>query len=78
MQSKQAAAAWGVCGRGQAAPVTRFATQVARLVVLEGAIQGRQLPELHPLVLIPGLICGHQQILDHLCCIIHLHHKKLW
>jgi len=57
--------------------VTRFTTQVAMLVIFEGAIQGCQLTQLNPLMLIPGFISWHQQILDHLSCSINLHSKNV-
>ncbi len=56
--------------------MTRFTTQVAMLVIFESAIQGCQLTQLNSLMLIPGFISWHQQILNHLSCSINLHSKE--
>ena len=57
-------------------PVAALAAQVTVLVVFERAVEGCQLAQLQPLVLIAGLICGNQQLLYHLGRIICLHKRS--
>ena len=57
-------------------PVSALSAQVAVLIVLESAVQGSQLPQLQALVLVPSLVCGHQQFLYHLGRIIRLHRRQ--
>ena len=40
--------------------------------VLEGAVEGRKLAELHAFMFHAGFILRLQEILDHLCCAIHV------
>ena len=65
----------GVHGLGGALElaVARLAAQVAVLVVSQGSVQGCQLLQLQPLVLVASLICGHQQILNHFSCLVCLY-----
>ena len=53
-------------------PVPGLATEVTVLVVLQRAIEGCQLAQLQPLVLIPGLVCWHQQVLYHFRRLVRL------
>jgi len=53
-------------------PVTSLPAEVAELLVLEGAVQSRELPELHPLVLVPCLVDRLQQLLNHVRSIVDI------
>ncbi len=57
-------------------PMPSLAADIAMLIILQSSVEGCQLPQLQPLVLIACLICWDQQLLYHLGRLVHLQTSK--